>query len=610
MIELLERIDPAIGLDTDQGRLRAKVDERLGLAVRMQPHEARARRAWFVAVAAFVGVLVISIPVAIRLSGTSIFDVRNVALGDFEGADVSVALASGGVQTMTVDGDTIWVVTALQDELQRISASTGVLQETYPIGAYVEGVVNGGGWLWLLSYDNGGEVLRFDSESGEVDAIIAIGAEPSGAARWFGDRLWVSNGNSQLLEISASGEVLSSRPGELKGEGQGYLWVNDPATGIISSLGPDGVGGEFVIPTVEGRDTMSGSGVREVVESDGYLWLMDGDFPWGTNLARFDRTAGKLESMGGITFGLLDILDFNNSLWLTSNTDHLLIRVDPLSGETTRYPLPGKPGGLIEADGSLWVALYQPGILLRLDPDRMLTSSEVASDDWNLFPQRFVCSGAHEPGKPTILLESASWIGYGSWSVVQADLAAEGLFVCVSGYVQGGADPAQRAVDLDSALLAEEIPGPFVLVAAGDGVHSARLFAEGRDDIVGMVLVDPMPLGFQEAYDSLLSDFGHPPWLDLDPSVSAGLGDLGDTPLVVIGQDPSAVYLSRKFVAAAGKDTAVKVNLLWQEGLEFYAGLSTESNIVVARDSGMDAIVWSSPNLILAEILKVVEGGD
>ncbi|MDH3464290.1 MAG: hypothetical protein OEM32_11780, partial [Acidimicrobiia bacterium] len=68
--------------------------------------------------------------------------------------------------------------------------------------------------------------------------------------------------------------------------------------------------------------------------------------------------------------------------------------------------------------------------------------------------------------------------------------------------------------------------------------------------------------------------------------------------------------LTRKFVAAAGKDTAVKVNLLWQEGLEFYAGLSTESNIVVARDSGMDAIVWSSPNLILAEILKVVEGGD
>ena len=87
---------------------------------------------------------------------------------------------------MAVDGNTIWVMTALANELQRISAITGQVEETYTIDAYVEGVVVGGGYLWLRSYDNGGEVLRFDPNSGEVDLRIAVGPPGLGAA-WFND---------------------------------------------------------------------------------------------------------------------------------------------------------------------------------------------------------------------------------------------------------------------------------------------------------------------------------------------------------------------------------------------------------------------------------------
>ena len=49
---------------------------------------------------------------------------------------------------MAVDGNTIWVMTALANEVfQRISAITGEVEETYTIDAYVEGVVVGGGYL-------------------------------------------------------------------------------------------------------------------------------------------------------------------------------------------------------------------------------------------------------------------------------------------------------------------------------------------------------------------------------------------------------------------------------------------------------------------------------
>lgn len=610
MIELLERMDPAIDLDTDRDRLRAKVDERLGLSVRMQPHKSDTRRGWLVAVAAVVGVIALTVPIVIRSSASSIFDPMSAVLGDIQGADAAVALASGGVQTMVVDGETIWVVTALQHELQQISSKDGAIQQTYPIGAYVEGLVVGGGHLWLLSYDNGGEVLRFDPESGQVDAIIPIGGEPRYAATWFANGLWVSNENSELLEISPAGEVLSTRPGELKGVGFGYLWVNDPATGLVSSLGADGLDGDLVIPTYEGLETMSGWGVRKIVEAGGFLWLMDGDFPWGTNLSRFDPDSGELTSVGGLTFGLLDILAFDDALWLTSNTDHLLIRMDLSTGVTERYPLPGKPGGLVEADGSLWVTLYQPGMLLRLDPGRMIESGEVVSDDWELFPHRLVCTGDPDSERPTILLEAAHWISYGSWSVVQAELSAAGYLVCANGYVEGDRTPGQRADELSEALTAEGIPGPFVLVAAGDGVHSIRLFADGRDDIAGVVLVDPTPIGFQDAYDELLPDFGHPPWLDLDPEVSKHLDDFGDVPLVLISQDPEAVFLSRTFIVTAGKSVATEVNQLWQDGLTFYASLSTDSVMVVANGTGMDAIIWSSPNLIASETRKLVDGSE
>ena len=73
----------------------------------------------------------------------------------------------------------------------------------------------------------------------------------------------------------------------------------------------------------------------------------------------------------------------------------------------------------------------------------------------------------------------------------------------------------------------------------------------------GIVLVDPMPVGFQGFYDDLLPDLaGHPPWLDLDAEVSASLDGFGDVPLTVIEQDLNAVFLSPGFVQGVGREAA------------------------------------------------------
>jgi hypothetical protein len=344
-----------------------------------------------------------------------------------------------------------------------------------------------------------------------------------------------------------------------------------------------------------------------LIEAGGDLWLLDDDYPWGTNISRFDPATGELTSFVGITFGLLDITEFDGYLWVTSATDHLVARIDPVTAEVVRYPLPGKVAGVFVADGELWATIYQWGSLIRLDPGILPEAGPVVVDDWNRFPHRLLCTGDGESNGPTIVMEPYDWIDYGSWSVVQSMLSAAGHLVCVNGLVEGESSPQMRADELAEALDEAGLVGPFVLVAAGDGVHATRLFADGRDDVVGMVLVDPMPIGFGGFLDAVEpGGSSHPEWADLDEMTAEGLGDLGDIPLTVIGHDPERVYLSPDFVNFFGVETAEAIAQNWQDGLDFYAGLSTNSTELVATGSGV-MIAWDDPDLVVDEILKLVD---
>jgi hypothetical protein len=612
MIEILERADPAAGVEVDRENLRAKVDQAIGLTPSLvPPPTVRWRPLLSALVSAGAVAALVAIVIALRPEPPpdvfqSLMPAPN-SLGLLPGVEQVVGLESGGVKGMAADGNTIWVLESLHHKLNRIRASDGAIEATYDIDSYAEGVVVGGGYLWLSSYDHGGEVLRFDPESGQVDLTIALGGAPGWSA-WFSDRLWINNEQGELFRITAAGEITSMGTGEVKGQGLGYLWVNDPATDLISSLASNGARGEIVIPTYPGLETMSGSGVRLLAEAAGELWLMDGDYPWGTNLSIFDPATGELRSFGGITFGLHSMIEFEGRVWLTSHTDHLLIRIDPETGEVRRYPMPGKPGGLVASDGSLWVALHHPGALLRIDPDAgLLEAGDIVADDWNRFPHRLLCTGGGDAEGPTIVLEPYDWIDYGSWSVVLAQLSNQGHVVCSNGYVDGEASPEQRAAALNQALIEAGISGPFVVVANGDGVHTIRLFAEARDDVVGVVLVDPMAVGFGDFLEEQTGD--HPPFADLDPATSAAL-DFGDVPLVVVGQDPEKVFLSPQFISGFGLETARVVNDYWQDGLAFYRGLSTDVSSRVAAGTGMHMVIWDQPGLVVEEVLNVISRGD
>lgn len=108
----------------------------------------------------------------------------------------------------------------------------------------------------------------------------------------------------------------------------------------------------------------------------------------------------------------------------------------------------------------------------------------------------FRCAGE---GAPTVLLEG----GYGANSLAWGKVkAAVGERYRVCSYDRAGAgfsdpgplprDGASIARDLDEALRAANIAGPFVLVGHSAGALYMRLFSNLRpDEIAGMVLADP-----------------------------------------------------------------------------------------------------------------------
>jgi len=110
---------------------------------------------------------------------------------------------------------------------------------------------------------------------------------------------------------------------------------------------------------------------------------------------------------------------------------------------------------------------------------------------------QFVCMGE---GSPTVILTAGLGdFGGVAWSGVQPAMART-TRVCAwdrpgFGLSDGTASPptvATTTADLEAALAAGTIPGPYVLVGHSLGSYESLLFADRHpDQVAGMVLVDP-----------------------------------------------------------------------------------------------------------------------
>jgi pimeloyl-ACP methyl ester carboxylesterase len=106
------------------------------------------------------------------------------------------------------------------------------------------------------------------------------------------------------------------------------------------------------------------------------------------------------------------------------------------------------------------------------------------------------CSGQ---GAPLVLLESGFGAGSSAWPKLQPLIAAKTQVCSYDRAGYGFSDPgpmprhgAAIARDLDYALRAARLPGPYIAVGHSAGGLYAQLFAgRRRKEVVGLVLVDP-----------------------------------------------------------------------------------------------------------------------
>lgn len=106
------------------------------------------------------------------------------------------------------------------------------------------------------------------------------------------------------------------------------------------------------------------------------------------------------------------------------------------------------------------------------------------------------CEGA---GSPTVVLTAGLGGWSATWNKVQPAIAKR-TRVCAwdragYGFSDGSPDPqtaAHTTADLEAALKAAKIPGPYVMVSHSAGSYETLLFTDRhRKDVVGLVLVDP-----------------------------------------------------------------------------------------------------------------------
>jgi len=162
----------------------------------------------------------------------------------------------------------------------------------------------------------------------------------------------------------------------------------------------------------------------------------------------------------------------------------------------------------------LWVGRILLGLLVMLAALAVIGASYQAiatARDARAFPppgqlidvggynMHIVCTGPQNTGNPTVILDHVGAANVAQWALVQPEIAKT-TRVCAYdragfGWSERGPKPrdARQSMDELHTLLGKAgIPAPYILVGHSYGANVARLYvAEYRNEVVGMVLVDP-----------------------------------------------------------------------------------------------------------------------
>ena len=221
-------------------------------------------------------------------------------------------------------------------------------------------------------------------------------------------------------------------------------------------------------------------------------------------------------------------------------------------------------------------------------------------------------------GDTTVLLLAGWDDGGDKWGAIEPAISERALVCSYARFGTGTSDAPSSTQTFDTqtadlhALLDEAgEPGPYVVVGHSFGGAEAVTFASKyADEVAGLMLLDASPTTWPDTVCSVAAyEAGcavmHDPTLDperLDVfrafAEVATITSLGDLPMTVM-------TAAHRTDPALTQSELTRLDPIWAEGVDRWAGLSSSSTIVSIEDTGHH-IQLDQPQLVVEELLKLL----
>jgi sugar lactone lactonase YvrE len=248
----------------------------------------------------------------------------------------------------------LWVTSYGQRWMTRIDAATGHERRQHPhIGMGASGIATDGKRIWV-AVQLAKTVVRIDADSGRVSRTLRPGGYPKRVALGLGS-LWVtttaaSGGGDEVVRYSLAGHVLARLPMprgvNAIAVGSGFVWVAERDFRDVLRIDPrTGKAVQWA-----NLDAPASS----LYSVDGHIWAM---VRTADSITRLDphHFSGTLTTAAGHRPS--QAVMAGGRLFVTSNTDHTVLQVDPRTTEPAARPLPvgHNPYAIAADERAVWV---------------------------------------------------------------------------------------------------------------------------------------------------------------------------------------------------------------------------------------------------------------
>jgi predicted Ser/Thr protein kinase len=257
---------------------------------------------------------------------------------------IAVAADAAGVWVANHDDGTVWRIDARTNGVILRSAARGVPADLATIAANPGQGVSAGSAV-VVNGPSDPTVALIDGATGVPSVFSLAGGGPN-----FGISGSPPGAGSPRVAAGPSGIWVARSDRQV-----GRLDITTNASGLVQP--------RFIPPP---RDELGDSFFSGIAVGEGGVWVL-GD-PNDHALWRIDQATGKLAATIRLPLAPTDVAVGDRAVWVTSELEDRLARIDPATNKITTIAAGEGAGGVAVGAGSVWVADEVGGAIRRIDP--------------------------------------------------------------------------------------------------------------------------------------------------------------------------------------------------------------------------------------------------